>query len=181
MRVFTQKTRVQIAPERIETAREFARKVASTVNYTDSNQSDTRKIEDDHFISKIGEEAVRVVFEMFDLQVKGPDYRIYEGKQKSWDHDLYVDDIGLSVKTQKSSSAKKYGLSWTFQDSQIRRDPVLKDPWEWVCFVECDDLAGFGCLVYPPMQVGELVFREPKLPHLIGKKKVVYAEDLTKG
>lgn len=179
MRLFTKKQLVKIDAAHIKKARAFAAHVVGTVNYKDSNQSNLKKIEADHFVSKIGEEAVRKVFENLGRIVKGPDYEIYEMKKKSWDDDLYVDDVGLAVKTQKKSSADRYGLSWTFQASGYRTDPILKQPSSWVCFVLCDDRnPSLNCTVYPPLQMGELILGDPKLPHLKGKKKVAYAKDL---
>ncbi|MEM9884885.1 MAG: hypothetical protein AAF849_03265 [Bacteroidota bacterium] len=158
-------------------ANNFAEEVVRTVNYKDSNQSNLAKIQQDHFVSKLGEEAVRQIYEQANWQVKGPDYTIYEGKRKSWEEDLFVDDIGLAVKTQKRTSADRYGLSWTFQCSERRKDPVLNHPLAWVCFVVFEDTTDKSCSVYPAMQIQELRFRPPKLKHLQNKKKVVYAED----
>jgi len=179
MRIFNLKQHVTIEPELRLRAREFAQKVVDTVDYRDSNQRIREKIRLDHFISKIGEEAVRKVFEMYGCEVKGPDYRIYDGNAKSWEDDLFIDDVGLAVKTQSRSSAEKYGLSWTFQDSESRKDNIFNRPKAWVCFVECNDVGkSYNSIVYPSFQVGELIFKPPKLAHLQGKKRVVYAEDL---
>jgi hypothetical protein len=55
----------------------------------------------------------------------------------------------------------------------------LDKPDEWVVFVEVDDTdPTYPCMVYPPYQMKELILKDPVLPHLKGKKKVVYAEDL---
>jgi len=175
--IFNKAVKVAITSTEIKRAKKFAEAVISTVNYSDSNQRNNAKIQDDHFVSKLGEEAVRILYEQANFQVKGPDYVIYEGKKKSWEEDLYIDDIGMAVKTQKRSSANHYGLSWTFQCSEKRRDPVLKDPLAWVCFVVFEDIGSQNCLVYPAKQIGALKFRPPKLKYLIGKKQVVYAED----
>lgn len=178
LRIFQQPLEVQINSAQIAIAKQFAQDVIATVNYRDSNQTNRAKIQNDHFISKIGEEAVATIFRQHGWQVKGPDYAIYEGKNKSWEEDLYVDDLGLAVKTQKQSSAARYGLSWTFQNSARRRDPILAMPQAWVCFVVCNERKGYNCLVYPPHQIQELVFKDPKLAYLKGKKRVVYETDL---
>jgi len=175
--IFNQAIEVEITAAEIKRAKQFAEAVISTVNYSDSNQCNKAKIQEDHFVSKLGEEAVRKMYERANFQVKGPDYAIYEGKKKSWEEDLYVDDIGMAVKTQKRSAANRYGLSWTFQCSEKRRDPVLNDPLAWVCFVVFEDVGNKNCLVYPAKQIGKLKFRPPKLEYLIGKKQVVYAAD----
>ena len=179
MRLFLHPITLEVNRMAIRRAEVFADEVIKTVNYRDSNQTNLEKIKNDHFISKIGEEAVKKVFELFKHPVKGPDYRIYKGKNKSWEEDLFIGAEGLAVKTQKQTAAKKYGLSWTFQSSGYRNDPILKDPFAWVCFVACNDESlYYECTVYPPFQIRELDFKDPKLKYLIGKKKVVYAEDL---
>ncbi len=160
-------------------AAKFSSKVQSTTCYADSNQGNFEKIKNDHYISKIGEEAVCHVMRKFadKKNILGPDYKIYIGNKKSWDSDLKINGIELAVKTQEITQAKKYGLSWTFQCSDYRKDPILKDPNKWICFVEFDQKNG-TCRVFPPFRVKDLKFRDPKLKHLIGKKQVVYAEDL---
>ena len=178
LRIFNKPVLVDISSEQVQRAEQFARNVINTVNYRDSNQTNRAKIQQDHFVSKIGEEAVASVFRQHGLQVKGPDYTIYKGKAKSWDADLYIDDWELAVKTQKQSSASRYGLSWTFQSASRRRDPILDDTQAWVCFVLCDESKDYQCRVYPPYQIHELTFKAPKLKYLKGKKQVVYAVDL---
>ena len=182
MRYFTTVQTAVLSPELIAKARDFAKLVTPTIGspgsgYRDTNQFDLKKIENDHFVSKAGEEAVRIVFEKFGRQVKGPDYRIYEGKQKSWDSDLYIDGLGLAVKTQSTALSKRFGLSWTFQSGSQRRDPILSKPDAWVCFVEFDP-SNRQCRVFPPYQIKELTFGEPKLEKLKGSNKVVYVESL---
>mgnify|MGYP000374336607 CR=1 FL=1 len=172
---------VQLSTEAVTRARAFADAVTSTVDYRDSNQTRLQKIRDDHFVSKLGEEAVRAVFEARNCQVIGPDYEIYEGKQKSWIADLKVNSLDVAVKTQRRSAAKRYGLSWTFQDSPKRRDPILETPEAWVSFVVLEDTGpAIECVVYPLLKVRKLVFDPPMLQHLVGKKKVVYLERLLK-
>ena len=182
MRYFEQITSVSVASEVLAKAAHFAAQVTPTVGtpgkgYGDSSQYNLEKIRHDHFVSKVGEEVVKEVFGSSGRTVRGPDYRIYEGKQKSWDADLFMDGVGLAVKTQTTKNAERYGLSWTFQAGQYRRDPILSQPESWVCFVEFDE-AREQCWVYPPYQVKALVFGEPRLERLKGSKKVVYAASL---
>lgn len=170
---------IQIPEEAVSRAQVFADAVTSTVNYRDSNQTLIEKIRDDHFVSKLGEEAVRAVFEARNCIVEGPDYAIYDGKQKSWAADLRINSLDVAVKTQRRSAAQRYGLSWTFQDSPERRDPILETPEAWVAFVVFEDTgSGVECVVYPLLKVRKLVFDPPLLAHLVGKKKVVYLEKL---
>ena len=167
--------------EAISRARAFADAVIATVNYRDSNQTIKQKIHDDHFVSKLGEEAVRFVFEGRKCVVKGPDYTVYTGKQKSWAADLTINALNVAVKTQRRSAAKRYGLSWTFQDSPERRDPILDMPEAWVCLVVHEDLKpDCECVVYPLRKIKQLIFEAPRLNRLIGKKQAVYLETLQK-
>ena len=172
---------LQLSAEAIERANAFADAVTDTVDYRDSNQSRKKKIHNDHFVSKLGEEAVRMVFEVRNCVVEGPDYTIYQGKEKSWGADLKINDLDVAVKTQRRSAANRYGLSWTFQDSPNRRDPILSMPEAWVCFVVYEDRKpGFECIVYPLRKIKQLIFEPPRLPHLAGKKKTVCMETLQK-
>lgn len=172
---------VQLSPEAVVRAAAFADAVIATVNYRDSNQTAKQKIRDDHFVSKLGEEAVRAVFEKRDCTIEGPDYTIYSGKKKSWAADLKINALDVAVKTQRRSAAQRYGLSWTFQDSPERRDPILDRSDAWVCLVVYEDLKPeHECLVYPLRKIKQLIFEAPRLNKLIGKKQAVYLETLQK-
>lgn len=178
LRSFHQPRTVLLNAALLRRAEAFAAAVLDTVDYRDSNQLHREKIRQDHFVSKLGEAAVREVFSGLGHQVKGPDYQVYPAERKSWAADLLVDDLELAVKTQTRSAARKYGLSWTFQCSPQRRDPILDQPLAWVCFTLLhDDETPMRCTVFPPCQIRELTFREPQLLKLRGKKKVVYAQD----
>lgn len=159
----------------------FAEVVTDTVNYRDSNQAIKKKIHDDHFVSKLGEEAACFVFETRNCIVEGPDYHIYESRQKTWAADLKINSLDVAVKTQRRSAANRYGLSWMFQDSPKRRDLILAMPDAWVCFVVYEDLKpDFECMVFPLRKIKQLIFEAPRLSHLIGKKQAVYLETLQK-
>ena len=172
---------IQIPEDAKTRASDFAQAVTATVNYADSNQSVLKKIQDDHFVSKLGEEAVRILFEGRECSVVGPDYSVYEAKRKSWSADLKVNGLEVAVKTQRRSAANRYGLSWTFQDSPERRDPILDTPDAWVCLVVFEDLKKDAeYLVYPLQKIKQLIFEAPRLEKLIGKKQAVYLETLIK-
>jgi len=179
MPTFREPQVIRLSSEAVERATAFADAVTATVNYRDSNQTTKQKIRDDHFVSKLGEEAVRFVFEKRDCKIEGPDYTIYSGKRKSWAADLKINDLEVAVKTQRRSAAKRYGLSWTFQDSSERRDPILDMPEAWVCLVVYEDLKpDYECVVYPLRRIKQLIFEAPRLSRLVGKKQAVYLETL---
>jgi hypothetical protein len=172
---------IHLPPEAIARAQAFAEAVTDTVNYCDSYQTLKKKIHDDHFVSKLGEEAVRIVFEARHCSVEGPDYAIYSEKQKSWAADLKINGLEVAVKTQRRSAANRYGLSWTFQDSPERHDPILSMPEAWVCLVAYEDLrSDFECVVYPLRKIKQLIFEAPRLKRLLGKKQAIYLETLQK-
>lgn len=179
MKFYSSIQQVSVSIDAVKSAWAFAKKVSFTTDYSDSNQKKFLKIRDDHFVSKLGEEACKIVLNEF-ADVAGPDYKIYYGKEKSWEEDLFINGIGLAVKTQRRTNAQKYSLSWVFQAGNERRDIILNKPEAWVVFVEYDDTppCNYRCNVYPPFQIKELQFEEPKLEHLKASKKVVYARSL---
>jgi hypothetical protein len=181
MATFREPQIVHLPADAVTRAAAFADAVTSTVNYRDSNQTVRQKIRDDHFVSKLGEEAVKSVFEARNCQVQGPDYAVYAGKGKSWEADLKVNELDVAVKTQRRSAANRYDLSWTFQDSPERRDPTLDMPDAWVCLVVYEDLkSDYECVVYPLRKIKQLIFEAPRLSRLVGKKQAVYLETLQK-
>ncbi len=172
---------VHLPEDALKRAQNFSLAVTETVNYGDSNQSIKEKIRDDHYVSKLGEEAVRILFQSRECLVEGPDYGVYEAKRKSWAADLKINGLEVAVKTQRRSAANRYGLSWTFQDSPERRDPILDMPDAWVCLVVFEDLkTETECLVYPLRKIKQLIFEAPRLAKLAGKKQAVYLETLVK-
>ncbi len=177
MKFFATIQRVDLDKTIVLRAWDFAKKVIVTTDYSDSNQTKVLKIKDDHFVSKLGEEACKKVMEKF-AEVEGPDYTIYSIENKSWADDLLINKIGVAVKTQRQTNANKYSLSWTFQCGKFRRDNILNNENAWVMFVNYDDTNPYRCYVYPPYQIKELVFKEPRLAYLKDHKKVIYAQDL---
>ncbi len=179
MKYFNQILKLHLPKCDLHAATAFADAVLPTVNYADSNQQLREKIWQDHFVSKLGEEAVAEVLRQFGCAVLGPDYKIYEGREKSWDSDLFVNDIPLAVKTQTRQSADRYKISWTFQDSEKRRDPILQKPEAWVAFTLVETRPPSPTAwVFPLFQIQDLTFSDPELAHLKGKKQVIYARDL---
>lgn len=178
MKFYKDIQKVNLPLSTIKKAKDFANAVTHTTNYSDSNQNTRLKIINDHFVSKLGEEATYLVLQKY-TNISQPDYAIYSLKEKSWNHDLFAGNTGIAVKTQKRSAAKKYSLSWTFQCGALRRDPILHQPKSWVVFVEFDDISQSAvCYVYPPFQIEELLFQDPVLHYLKDHKKVVYANSL---
>ena len=169
--------KVKITNDILRKALDFANRVVDTTDYSDSFQTNRKKVLKDHFTSKIGEEAVKLMFTSVGILVEGPDYNIYEGKGKSWEADLFVAGKPVAVKTQNKESADRFGLSWMFQWGKYRKDPILNNPNALVVFVYYDNEKQ-ECEIYPPKRIKSLKFREPQLIKLKDSKKVVYVEDL---
>lgn len=159
-----------------EKAKLFADAVLATVNYADSGQTNTRKVFQDHFHSKLAEAAVANLYRQHTV-VAGPDYNIYPAKSKSWDADLMINNIPVGIKTQTMAAAKKYGLSWTFQSGKYRKDKVLEQSDHWIIFTLLSDSSPYQCLVFPARQIHQLPFKDPVLQKLKGEKQVVYGQD----
>ncbi len=177
--------KVNVLPEWLTSAENFSAFVAPTTDYTDTKQSNLSLVQHQHRISKIAEEAVKQTFENLGAIVIGPDYKIYETREKSWSCDLSVNSIPIAVKAQDEKAALKFGLSWTFQRSSIkqnsgrvsRRDIFLDNPIALVCFVKYDEKEN-SCYVSLPYQRSSLEFREPVLSKLKDAKAVIYAKTL---
>ncbi|MBK6646405.1 MAG: hypothetical protein IPG44_11790 [Anaerolineales bacterium] len=172
-----QAPQVPIPDDAKERARAFAFAVTGTVNYKDSNQDVIEKIRDDHFVSKLGEEAARILFEGRNCLVEGPDYGVYEAKRKSWAADLRVNDLEVAVKTQRRSAANRYGLSWTFGFAQTAH-PILDRPMHGSVWLYSEDLKeGTECVVHPLRKIKQLIFEAPALQDWSVKNQAVYLRD----
>ncbi len=94
MRWYSTIETVHLLPEAVKRAQHFAEKVVVTTDYSDCNQVEIEKIKNDHFISKLGEEAARIVLSKF-AKVSLPDYNIYPAFQKSCAKTLLPMDMAL--------------------------------------------------------------------------------------
>lgn len=77
-------------------------------------------------IGKIGEFVVFATFKRLGLLfVSTPSTEIYSIARRSHDADLYINDVGVSIKTCEVS---QYGTSWVFQDTDIAYWDHAKKP-----------------------------------------------------
>lgn len=97
---------------------------SSKSTYSYRGESRECKMLDDVRIGCIGEWAVSIYLTDMGFECSEPDMNIYEKNKKSFDADLYVDDIHIHVKSQGIESAKRYGNSWLFQ----RSDSLVSNP-----------------------------------------------------
>lgn len=104
-----------------------------------------------------------------------------EAKRKSWAADMKLNDIEVAVKDQKRSAARRFRLSWTFQDAPERRDPILDLPKALAGLVVFKVLKeGAECLVYPLRKIKQLIFEAPRPAKPVGKEQAAYLETLVK-
>jgi hypothetical protein len=76
MKFYKEIQRVILPRSTIQKAQDFANAITDTTNYSDSNQNTRLKIINDHFVSKLGEEAAWFVFQKY-TPISQPDYAIY--------------------------------------------------------------------------------------------------------
>jgi len=154
-------------------------------HYGNRNQFNAKTKQRQIFIGKLGE-----VVAWRALRSSEPDFEIYPPRKKNWKPDLQGNGFEFHVKSQEAEDAKKYGLSWTFQlsdakgkggkDLEIFKD---HDGKSMIVFVGINYAEGYGKIlaVIAGRKLFDLkLFRDPKLPHLIGIKKVIYFDDLKK-
>ncbi len=109
--------------------------------YANRSQYDLNKIYQDCYLSKLAEFAAWKY-----LTVNLANYPQYKPtkqpslvllRRANWDADLYNDKYKFAVKSVTESTAKAFGLSWTFQQSK-GHDPILdiRDVMYKVIFVE---------------------------------------------
>lgn len=172
------KVRINLTDSEKEKAMKFAEQVVDTTDYSDTDQTSRNKVKTDHYCSKLSEQAVYKHYKNLGESITEPDYTIYDKDHKSFTCDLVLNNTKLAIKTQKKSDADRYGLSWVFNLS-TRKDPMLKNPKQWIVFTECIDTDGsWDIIIYPPKQVKNIVFKEPFKENLKNKKRVVYAKDI---
>lgn len=169
---------VHISDKHSEKVMDFAEKVSLTTNYSDCGQNDYRLKVYQHYIGKMGELATFLYLRK-GYEINEPDFKIYHGKDKSWDSDLKVGKVHISIKTQDISSAKRFGLSWTFQHiNGGRSDASIKS--ETLVIPTLYDNSYYDktrIVLFPSIDIRDVVFGEPKKESLKGKKLVMYAND----
>ena len=67
---------INVPLEALRRAHIFSQQVIATINYSDSNQTQLNKIRDDHFVSKIGEEAAKEVISAMPIFQSYPNGRM---------------------------------------------------------------------------------------------------------
>lgn len=124
------------------------------------------KIKEDIYVGKMGEVGVY-------LHLKGygcskPDFAIYKGRRKSFDADLFVNQIPTHVKSQTKESANRYGNSYLFQKS----DPVVINPNEDLFYGTL--VEGNTVTIIKECKINELTFEPCKVSWFNKTKVAIY-------
>lgn len=179
-------TRITISDEDYLRACKFSEQVLPTnINYFfERNQSSAKVAKSQIVIGKLGELAVYNWLTGLGKNCTDVDFNVTS--KKSYMADLVVDDTNCHIKSQHINSAKRFGLSWTFQFSGNGRghrdheifDNYNKDDFVFFCLVESNKLVDIKSVV----RLGYLhkygLFKDPIKKNLVKIKKVVYFEDI---
>ena len=138
--------------------------------YSRRNQNDKRKIENDIFWGKTAEYMVYNLLKENVKSITKPDVEIYDKYHKTFDADLILNDnINLHVKSRLNSS--NIPNSWVFHPT----DELVIKP-------NSNDYLALCVLSTTPymymMKASDVIYKDPALERLIGKKKVIYESDV---
>ncbi len=152
----------------------------NTDEYKRRNQFSVNKIKQDVYNGKMAEFGV-YEFLSDRFEVSEPDIQVYSARQKSFDADLFLTnkngkEVKIHVKSQHIDSANRFGKSWSFQPEDVLT--FSPDENDTVCFCLVHDDTTIEIL--KNIKAVDLVnrYKDPKLPKLKGKKRVIYFEDL---
>jgi len=167
--------------------KDFAEKVYPTLHYLrNRNQRNEKTIKNQIITGKLGEIGVYRYFISKNIECTLPDFEVTT--KKSYNADLKIKgDIPCHVKSQSIESAKRYGTSWTFQYGNIygynpdKEIFLSENPVDIVVFtIVSDDVVNIKSIISLRDLLKKCKFSDPKLKHLKGIKKVIYANDIPK-
>lgn len=181
----------KITPELSDKARKFAEECAKTNHdrYARRGQGNLAAIVEQIATGKIVEQAVYDRLVPFFPNLTPPDWEIYDGTKKNWDHDLHDDVLGINIgcKSQMLKRATKYGASWIFQNRENAKydkdvgvfGEEAKQDGNFICFASIDDhYVYLQALIATSTLHEHNLFKEPVKQDLKNNKKAVYLEDI---
>lgn len=133
------------------------------------------KMREDIIIGTMGEWAVEAHLSSMGYYCSEPDMKIYDKRRKSFEADLYVDEIEVHVKSQGLESSKKYGHSWLLQKS----DKIVTNPRD-------NEIFAFTCVEHEERIVDvlgycwakDMQYGECKVPWYRSTKVAIYLQDV---
>ena len=143
--------------------------------YSYRGEKNLDKIREDIIIGTMGEWAVEAHLKSLGYDCSEPDMKIYNKRRKSFDADLYVDDIEVHVKSQGLKSSKRYGNSWLLQKSdKIVTNPKNNQIFAFTCVEHKERLVDIlGYCWCQDMKYGEC-----KVPWYRDTKVAIYLQDV---
>jgi len=154
--------------------------------YAKRGQKDPKAIYKQIMEGKLAEIAVEKLMKSLGIKTSEVDFGIYDKKHKSWAPDLVTDFGSVHVKSMCTKQAKKYTLSWTFQAGRSwDTDKLISQAKEddYIALVEVNDtdytqpIKIVGLINFNHILANDLL-KHPKLPQLLGIKKVLYYTDI---
>jgi len=173
---------INVLAEDIEKCATFADDVLSTnlQCYNSRGQLDKEKIKGDIMVGKIAEVAANTYLSSKGVVTNGVDFNILTKDKKSYAADITGEKDNryyeFHVKSIRSSSAARFGKSWSFQ----RHEPLLFNPKSNDVIVlaivhEDNKVELVKCLRATEVE-GD--FKDPILERLRATKTVLYYEDI---
>lgn len=136
------------------------------------------KMREDIIVGKLGEVAAYKYLKQRGFNPKRPDFKIYEGRRKSFDADITTECGKLiHVKSQSYDSMVRYGASWLLQKSdKLTFEPKLD---EYVLMV---NLRGLEANVLGIVSALDLIeydlFEKPKVERYQKTKLALYFDSI---
>ena len=157
--------------------------------YSDCGQTNVEKKTYQKYYSKIIEWAFeRYIINENKYKIITPvDYKYYPPNKRKWKEDLTIQDkktektLKVSLKSTTLETAKKYGISWSWQCDRKRRvDPIIDHPENYLVAlgIYAYDKA-YGVYIGEATKIWHLL-KAPKVSILKNKKQCIYLKDIDK-
>lgn len=143
--------------------------------YKYRGESRQDKMIDDIKIGCLGEWAVYKHLQQLGYDPSEPDMKIYEKRRKSFDADIYCDEIEVHVKSQGVKSAKRYGNSWLVQ----RSDKLVSEPKDNQIFAFTNvNLETMKVTIIGYCWAKDMIYGECKVWSYQKTKKAIYIREI---
>lgn len=179
---------IKLTRKDYERCEEFANQQLHTSldHYRRRKQGNAPKIIQDITTGKLGELATHRMLRRHGFYAKAPDFKIYEGRKKSFDADITWQQFAFHCKSQSEDSVNKYGASWILQwggRGHGHVDKLFKHvaPTDYLvpATIHSDHARIYG--VVPVAKLFELdLIKPPKVDWMADTKRAIYFDDIKK-
>ena len=169
---------ITLEPSIVEKCKKFAedRVVLSAKLYKHRGETKTEKMIEDIIIGTMGEFGVYNYLSSKGVVVSEPDLQIYDKRNKKHGADLIGTEHRINIKSQSTSSIKRYGHSWLFQ----RTDKLVSVPsdMEYCAFTAVDGVLNTVEIV-AVVRAKDLIpfYSECRVPMYRHSKLALYLKD----